>query len=105
LPFTQTQGYYQNITFQDGSGTDITQSNADELTAVYAGLNEGRLPTYHRFDVNIKKTIEFKKLTMDLNFGITNIYNRENIFYVDRISAEKVYQLPILPSFGMAIAF
>ncbi len=105
LPFTQTQGYYQNITFEDGSGTDITQANADELTAVYAGLNEGRLPTYHRFDVNLKKIIEFKKATMELNFGITNVYNRENIFYVDRISAEKVYQLPILPSFGMAFAF
>jgi hypothetical protein len=105
LPFTQTQGYYQKIDFQGGSGTDITQANADELTAVYAGLNEGRLPTYHRFDVNLKKIIEFKKATMELNFGITNVYNRENIFYVDRISAEKVYQLPILPSFGMAIAF
>ncbi|MDB4089333.1 hypothetical protein N9544_06875, partial [Flavobacteriales bacterium] len=105
LPFTQTQGYYQKIDFQGGSGTDITQANADELTAVYAGLNEGRLPTYHRFDVNLKKVVEFKKATMELNFGITNVYNRENIFYVDRISAEKVYQLPILPSFGIAFSF
>ncbi|MEN8928673.1 MAG: TonB-dependent receptor, partial [Flavobacteriales bacterium] len=105
LPFTQTQGYYQNIDFAQGSGTDITQENANELTAVYAGLNEGRLPTYHRFDVNIKKSIEFKKATMELNFGITNVYNRENIFYVDRVSAEKVYQLPILPSFGIAVGF
>ena len=52
-----------------------------------------------------KKIIELKKATMELNFGITNVNNRENIFYVDRISAEKVYQLPILPSFGMAFAF
>ena len=105
LPFTQTQGYYQNIDFGDGAGTDITQANANELTAVYANLNEGRLPTYHRFDINLKKLIEFKKSDLELNFGITNVYNRENIFYVDRITAEKVYQLPILPSFGMAWSF
>lgn len=105
LPFTQTQGYYQKIDFSGGTGTDITQANADELTAVYANLNEGRLPTYHRFDVNLKKLVKFKKSTLELNFGITNVYNRENIFYVDRVTAEKVYQLPILPSFGMAWGF
>ena len=102
LPFTQTQGYYQKIDFDEGTGTDITQANADELTAVYANLNEGRLPTYHRFDVNIKKLIELENSEIELNFGITNIYNRENIFYVDRLTAEKIYQLPILPSFGIA---
>lgn len=105
LPFTQTQGYYQKIDFTDGTGTDITQANANELTAVYAGLNEGRLPTYHRFDVNVKKVVKFKTSELELNFGITNIYNRENIFYVDRITAEKVYQLPILPSLGVAWSF
>lgn len=105
LPFTQTQGYYQKIDFSGGTSTDITQANANELTAVYAGLNEGRLPTYHRFDINLKKTIEFKTSMLELNFGITNVYNRENIFYVDRLSAEKVYQLPILPSLGVAWSF
>ena len=105
LPFTQTQGYYQQIDFGDGTGTDITQANADELTAVYAGLNEGRLPTYHRFDINLKKTIEFKTSTLEMNFGITNVYNRKNIFYVDRVTAEKVYQLPLLPSLGISWGF
>jgi len=105
LPFTQTQGYYQKIDFSDGTGTDITQANADELTAVYANLNEGRLPTYHRFDINLKKIIEFKTSKLELNAGITNVYNRENIFYVDRLTSEKVYQLPILPSLGVAWSF
>lgn len=106
LPFTQTQGYYQKIDFSGGTGTPVTTANANEITAIYAGLNQGRLPTYHRMDVNLKKTVTFKnKSKLELNFGVTNLYDRKNIFYVDRISAEKVYQLPILPSFGMAWGF
>ena len=106
LPFTQTQGYYQKIDFSNGTGTDVSTANADELTALYADLNQGRLPTYHRLDLSLKKTVVFKnKSKLELNFGVTNVYDRENIFYVDRITAEKVYQLPVLPSFGMAWGF
>lgn len=106
LPFTQTQGYYHKIDFSEGTGTDITEVNANDLAIIYAGLNEGRLPTYHRLDVNIKKKVVLgKHSTLEINAGATNIYNRENIFYVDRVTTDKVYQLPLLPSVGVNLTF
>lgn len=106
LPFTQTQGYYHKIDFNQGTGTDITQDNANELAIIYASLNQGRLPTYHRLDINIKKQYKLgENSQLEINAGATNVYNRDNIFYVDRITAEKVYQLPLLPSIGVNLTF
>ena len=54
FPFTQTQGFYENIPFSDGINTDYTSENG-ELEIVYAELNKGRLPYYHRLDLSISK--------------------------------------------------
>ena len=105
LPFTQRAGYYHNITFEDGINTDITTANSDELKAVLGELNGGRLPTYHRLDIAIKRKFEFKTSTLEINAGATNLYNRQNIFYVIPERDEKIYQLPLLPSVGIAWSF
>jgi hypothetical protein len=105
LPFTQTQGYYQQVQFQD-IGDDYTTNNSEDVGIVYANLNEGRLPTYHRLDLSLKKKFELNENSViQANFSVTNTYSRENIFYVDRISNEKVYQLPIMPSLGVSWTF
>jgi hypothetical protein len=36
---------------------------------------------------------------------LTNAYNRDNIFYYDRIKQERVDQLPILPALGIQYEF
>ena len=36
---------------------------------------------------------------------VTNVYNRANIFYVDRLTGERANQLPILPSLGLRFDF
>ena len=105
FPFTQTQGFYENITFSNGINTDYTSSNGD-LGIEYANLNEGRLPYYHRLDGSISKNITLNnKTNIDITASITNAYNRENIFYFNRIKYERVNQLPIMPSLGVSITF
>lgn len=107
LPFTQTQGNYESINFaQDGINTDYTTYNAQEVEFILADLNKGRMPTYHRLDISAKKTFEFKKhLKLEVNVSVTNLYNRKNVFYVNRATQETVYQLPILPSLGVNFFF
>ena len=57
-------------------------------------------------DLAIKKHIEFNKTTtLDITASVTNLYNRQNIFYVDRVTTDKVYQLPLLPSLGISFKF
>ena len=106
LPFTQTQGYYHSIDYSQGINTNITTTNNNQLELIYSDLNEGRLSSYHRLDLAVKRHIEISnKSTLDITASVTNVYSRKNIFYVDRITNEKVYQLPILPSLGISWKF
>jgi hypothetical protein len=106
LPFTQTQGYYQAPNVSGGIGTDFVNANNPELGVLYAGLNEGRLPYYHRLDLNVRRTWDLsKRMKLECNVGVTNAYNRENIFYINRVTDQRVNQLPIMPSIGFDLTF
>lgn len=105
FPFTQTLSFYEKYTFQDGANTDVVNGNG-ELGIVYDDLNGGRLPTYHRLDMTIKREFVLSvNSTLEANIGVTNAYNRENIFYFDRVNFERVNQLPFMPSAGLSMNF
>jgi len=105
LPFTQNQGFYEHINFSNGINTNYTTTNGD-LDLVLAELNQGRLPNYMRLDADIKRVFYLSERTiLEANFSITNIFNRENVFYVNRYSKEVIYQLPIMPALGLSLTF
>ena len=100
FPFTMTQGYYENLSFEDGISTDVSQINED-IGVLYADYNLGQMPSYHRLDVSIKKQIKFSKTSiLETSFSISNLYDRANIFYYDQITDSRIDQLPFLPSIG-----
>jgi hypothetical protein len=105
FPFTKTQGYYEYLSFQDGINFDYTKANG-EMGIIYSNVNDGRLPAYHRLDISIKKTFNFKSnRKLEIIFSCTNLYNRNNIFYFDRVKFVRINQLPIMPSIGLSYAF
>ncbi|MCF8366178.1 MAG: TonB-dependent receptor [Bacteroidales bacterium] len=105
FPFTQTQGYFEKLYFTGGINTDYLNENGN-MGVQYAELNEGRLPTYHRLDFNIKRIFFLSETTtLQADFSVTNVYDRENVFYVNRISGDIVRQLPIMPSLGLTLSF
>ena len=105
FPFTQTQGFYPSLDFSNGINTNYTFESG-ELGIIYAGLNQGRLPWYHRLDIALKKQQKLSKYsTFEWNVGVTNVYNRENIFYFNRIEYKRVNQLPFMPSVGLSLTF
>lgn len=106
LPFTPTSGYYQTENFSDGISTDFTSTNSSNVGVLLGGFNSSRLPSYHRLDLTIKHKFIFKnKMELELIASVTNLYNRKNIFYVNRVTNEVIYQFPILPSFGISWKF
>ena len=105
FPFSPLQGNYEQVVFDGGVNTDYTQSNG-EMGFLYGDYNSERLPNYHRVDASIKKTFEFGDYSiLILNFSITNILNRENVFYVNIYDHKVVNQLPIMPSLGITFKF
>ncbi len=107
FPFTQTQGYYENLNLaQNGVSTNLTQQNG-QIGLIYASdINGGRLSWYHRLDISIKKKFPISKTSnVESTFSVTNVYNRNNIFFVDRIANTRVYQLPLFPSLNVTWNF
>lgn len=105
FPFTQNAGFYPSIGFTDGLETDIFTSE-EQLGVLYDDYNEGRLPYYHRLDFSAKRTFYLSENTkMEANFSVTNVYDRDNVFYFDRITNKRVNQLPLMPNLGVTLRF
>ncbi len=106
LPFTPTAGFYQGETFSGGVTTDYTTTNPSNVSTLLGEFNSMRLPTYHRLDITVKKQFKFKNEdVLEIVGSVTNAYDRNNIFYVNRVSGETIYQFPILPSMGISYKF
>jgi hypothetical protein len=64
------------------------------------------LPSYHRLDIGAKKKFHIgERNTLELSVSFSNVYNYRNVFYVNRISNEVIYQLPFLYYFGLTWRF
>lgn len=104
FPFTPTVGFFGDVKFDEGR-SDYTSQNPN-LGLAYGDINSERLPWYSRFDVSLKRKFVISEHSLlEVNAGCTNLFNRENIFYVDRVTQDRVNQLPILPSLGATLSF
>jgi len=104
FPFTQTQALLPNLGF--GHISEDWMQNNEEIYIQLADLNKGRLPAYHRLDVSVKKKFFLgERNVLEASVSVTNLYDYWNIFYVDRLTANIIYQLPILYSVGVAWSF
>jgi hypothetical protein len=105
FPFTQNQGFYEKLPFGDGVYTDYLTENGT-IGIVYGELNGERLSYYHRLDLSLMKRIRMgENGLLEINASVTNLYDRDNIFYINRLTNERIYQLPIMPSLGITFAF
>jgi len=106
FPLTQNQGFYELLDFNNGGIGQNYQSTNGQIGVLYGDIGKGRLPVFNRLDVSLKKTYTFSK-TSELNViaSIVNVYDRQNIFYFDRVNFIRINQLPILPSLGFNLSF
>lgn len=110
FPFTPIRGYYELLPFTDPAGqpyVDYTYPTTNgEMGILYGELNSQRLPYYHRGDLTISKFWEMSgDQRLSVALAATNIYNRANIFYYNTAEAERVDQLPFMPTLMLGYAF
>ncbi|MCX7987098.1 MAG: TonB-dependent receptor [Bacteroidales bacterium] len=100
--------------FMTGHPVTLSLINVPDETSGYdggykyiSGLNNFRLPNYHRLDMNINYHTKYKKIGMEFNIGAYNIYNRANPFYVSRgpEGITVTYLFPVLPYFNLTFKF
>lgn len=104
FPFTQTQAYYPH--YVPTSINDDYVSSNEDVYFLLAELNQARLPHYHRLDIGAKKKFYIgERNTIELSVSLSNVYNYKNVFYVNRMTNDIIYQLPFLYYFGMTWRF
>ena len=104
-PFTKTLGVYEDLNLGGSISGNYTNENGT-MGIYYDQLYGGRLPVYHRLDLSGKRRFSIgSRSILDVNLSITNVYNRNNLFYYDRITSQRVDQLPLLVSLGISFSF
>ena len=104
FPFTQTQAFLPNLGY--GNISDDWMQQNEDVFIMLADINKGRLPAYHRLDLSLKRKFFLgERNIIEVSASATNIYSYSNIFYVDRLTANIIYQLPILYSLGFSWSF
>ncbi len=102
LPFTQDMGFYNKLKFADLLNRNHLYDSYNPY-AILFDKNMGRLPSYHRLDLNLSKKIEFYFLKLYFDISIINAYDRNNIFYFERDTGKKVNMLPFFPSASIKV--
>lgn len=59
-----------------------SQLNFDEVTYVFNKINSYRMPAYHRLDISLNWSKEKKRGTRTWTFGIYNVYNHQNAYFL-----------------------
>ena len=101
LPFSEALGFDEFVLL-DGP-TDVTEEPG-QTRVLYGQPYDGRLPTYHRFDVSLEREFTVgERLAATLQAGLINAYDRTNLFYIDLFTLRRLNQLPLIPSFGLKV--
>jgi hypothetical protein len=96
LPFTPIVGFYDRVVLSLDSPVDVL--NPQEPVTAWGERNSQRLPVYHRLDLSCSKRIDVDPVRLTIGISVTNVYDRKNIFYLDRNTGERVYMLRFAPS-------
>ena len=101
-PYTQSTGFYDK-TYIENFWDQFLTLEPTKAYALLDGKNAARLPVYHRLDMSLSKefVLFFMKMTLEAN--IINVYNRQNIFYFDRSTGERINMLPFLPTVSLRV--
>ncbi|MGE5457430.1 MAG: carboxypeptidase-like regulatory domain-containing protein [Methanococcaceae archaeon] len=77
----------------------------------FESKNNIRYPDYHRLDLSVRRSFKIKKTLINMDFDITNVYNRRNTFYLKEEMDEtrktfihkNVSLFPIMPSISLSV--
>jgi hypothetical protein len=97
FPYTPTIGYYDRLPFDDLFGRPIGEQPGEPYLRL-GEKNVQRLPVYHRLDIGAQYRFAIGRLRGAFGLQIANVYDRPNVFYVDRATGRVITMLPFFPS-------
>ncbi len=102
LPYSQAAGF-DGFIFMNRPINFFEEGPTPRI--IYERPYNARLPAYHRLDISAERTFEVQEhVSLTLQAGLINAYNRPNLHYLDLFTLERVDQLPFVPTFGLKVA-
>ncbi len=102
LPYSRALGF--DVFLPPDRARDVFQDPGQQRV-IYERPFNGRLPTYHRLDLSLERTFDVGGASLTAQVGAINLYDRQNLFAFDVFTYRRVDQLPIMPTFGLLLAF
>lgn len=101
-PYTRVYGFDLRVVVP----SEYPIHDAGTARTLYSRPYGQRLPVYHRLDVSVGRTFHLGKHTdLKMEAGAINIYDRDNIFYFDANTLERINQTPMLPYLSLQAQF
>ncbi|HEX7413219.1 MAG TPA: hypothetical protein VF411_04165, partial [Bacteroidia bacterium] len=77
-----------------------------QLGYIGGNLFSQRLPVYARLDISIRYKYNLRdRYFLEINGGASNVLDRANIFFFNRVTYTRVNQLPIMPNLNITLRF
>jgi outer membrane receptor for ferrienterochelin and colicin len=102
--FGMKWNYHSGTPYTPILGTSGTYPDGRPVP-LYAGVNSGTLPVYHRLDLRVDRNYVFDRWKLNTYFELNNVYQRKNIvgytYNPSYTSREPVYAFVLPFSFGV----
>ena len=106
--FGMKWNYHSGTPYTPITGTSGTYPDGRPIP-VYAGVNSGTLPVYHRLDLRADRNYVFRTWKLNTYFELNNWYGRKNIvgytYDATYTTKEPVYSFVLPISFGIQAEF
>lgn len=101
-PVTRVAGVFRDL--DRPRGGEAVETAPGRPTVLYEDdPYAGVTPPYHRLDLSVERSFRLPGALAVLQASVVNAYDRDNVFYYDALRAERVDQLPLLPSVGLRV--
>jgi hypothetical protein len=101
--FSPLVGYVDKINYINFEDFEYYYDNGNPY-AIIGSKNGARLPLYHRLDIGFSKVLTFwNDVSITAKLDFINIYNKKNIFYINKNTGKYTYMLPFMVSFFIGV--
>lgn len=93
LPYTPIDGYFGVVQFNP---TNLPAYTGQALysQALFGKLNSARLPGYQSLDLSASYKLDLAGTSFNLQATVINVLDKKNVFYINNVTGNVVYQLP-----------
>ena len=101
-PYTQVYGF--DLALRIAQLSEQPTRDAGTALTYYGQPYGARMPTYHRLDVSLSRSFTLSpQIELETKAGAINTYDRNNVFYYDINTLERVDQTPFLPYVSLRV--